>query len=283
MSHVRLVGKITNDDGTTKDVIIRHVHAGAPYAQRALGSNLPAHTRYVTGSGKNNIDGKDIVIPWPADSIESVFKHCEPDTDRTVVEMPTWTPRLLNEPLGYSFEAGENAHVAGQPTAAYTLGLVENRQEADNPQRAGLAGFINPTKLDERRTRIARSIMDELRPKGKRATKFHDDTEYVKRKMLEDARSIWWRDRKVLSPLAEAAERALQERRKEREEQMGSELGAAVQGLPVEPVAEETVPQQAKLSAETVELIKSMQAASLKAVYKRPDEKFRKRLARMVD
>lgn len=286
MTHVRLVGKMIDNDGITKDVIIRHVHGGAPYGQRSVGSNIPAHTRYITGSGQNEKDGKDIAIPWPTENVESVFKHCEPDTVRSVVENPTWVPNLLSEPLGYHFEVGENATIAGQPTAAYTLGLVDDRQEATNTQRAGLHGFVHQTKLDERRTRIARGIMDELRPKAKRETPFHDDSEWVRRKMLEDARAIWWRDRKVMSPLAEAAERALQERRRQREEQITRDSGTpapAVHARGAEALEEEVAAQQMRLPVETVDLIKSMQAASLKTTYKKPDNKFRKRLARLAE
>jgi len=284
MTHVRLVGQVTLSDGTVKDTIIRHIHGGAPYGQRPVGSNIPAHTRYITGSSHVSDDGKDLVMPWPADDIGTVYKHSEPDTTRLNVEDVTWSPGLLNEPLGYHFEVGANVRLATEATAAYTLGLVENRQEADNQQRAGLSGFVHQTKLDERRTRIARSILDELRPKAKRETPFHDNTEWVKRKMLEDARAIWFRDRKVLSPLAEAAERAVQEKRRQKQEQINREMGASMPHLQelADASGERTVSRQTRLSTETLDLIKSMQAASLTTKYKKPDNKFAKRLARIV-
>lgn len=285
MTHVRLIAAMDfHDNGILKDVIVRHVHAAEPYGQRSNGSNIPAHTRYITGSAQHSPNGKDIVIPWPEENIENVFKHSEPDTVRDVVEKDTWLPGVLNDPLGYHFEVGENTRLAGQPTAAYTLGLVTNRQEADNKQRAGLSGFVHQDKLDVRRTRIARGILDELRPKAQRAKALHDDSEWVKRKMLEDARAIWWRDRKVLSPVAEAAERALQERRRQKEEQLNKEFGE-VKPTIWKAVAIPTmapVSQQMRLPVETRDLIKSMQAASLKTKYNKPDTKFSKRLTRMA-
>lgn len=275
MTHVRLVAKMVKDDGTVADVIVRHIHAGAPYGQRSLGSNIPAHTRYVTGSGKDQPDGKDVPIPWPTDHPEEIFRHYEGDTVRRDVQDPTWAPGMRTEPLGYQFDVRDNAKKARDVSAPYALGLA-NGQEADGVQRAGLHGFISQAKLDERRTRIARGILDELRSKSKTSTAFHDDNEWVKRKMLEDARAIWWRDRKIMSPAAEAAERALQEKKRLREEQISKTTG-----MPAPSVAAQVALQPMSLPAETIDLVKSMQAASLRSMYKKPDAKFRKRLEHM--
>lgn len=280
ITSVRLIAKMKKDDGTVADVIVRHVHAGAPYGQRSVGSNIPAHTRYVTGSGQDQEDGKDIAIPWPADNIDDVFKHSEGDTVRRDVQETTWLPGMTTEPLGYSFDVDHNARVSAQATTPYTLGLA-NRQEADNIQRAGLHGFISESKLLERRTRIARGILDELRPKGKRTAAFHEDNEWVKRKMLEDARAIWWRDRKPMTPAAEAAERAQQERKRQKEEQISKTTGMPAPAVRAAGMQAQITSQPMSLPAETIDLVKSMQAASLRTMYERPDPKFRKRLEHM--
>jgi len=280
ITHVRLIAKMKKDDGTLADVIVRHVHAGAPYGQRSVGSNIPAHTRYVTGSGQDQEDGQDIAIPWPADNIEGFFKHSEGDTVRRDVQETTWLPAMTIEPLGYTFDVDVNARRSAQATTPYTLGLVD-RQKADNIHRAGLHGFISESKLDERRTRIARGILDELRPKATRTAVFHEDNEWVKRKMLEDARAIWWRDRKVMTPAAEAAERAQQERQRQREEQISKTTGMPAPAVRAPGVQAHITLQPMSLPAETIDLVNSMQAASLKTMYKRPDLKFQKRLEHM--
>ena len=285
INDVRLVVKMEKDDGTTTDVIVRHVHGAGPYGQRQTGSHIPAHTRYATGTGTDMQDGKDLVIPWPEDNIENHFKHSEGDTTGQDVRSDTWAPGVLNEPLGYHFEVAANARRKGEATAPYNLGFVENRAEADNLQRVGLSGFVSQSKLDERRTRIARGIMKELQPKGKRESAFHDNNEWVKRKMLEDARSIWWRDRKILSPAAEAAERALQEKREQREAQNRKVTGMPAPDLQAGSTPahnDVVVPQKMSLPLETLDLVKQMQAARLKMRYQQPDPRFKKRLAKMA-
>lgn len=65
--------------------------------------------------------------------------------------------------------------------------------------------------------------MGELRAKSKELNTRHDDAEWVKRKMIEDARAIWYQERKLVSPASQAKERAVQERAAARQAKIEAE------------------------------------------------------------
>lgn len=217
MSHVRIVSTIFDDNGQQRDVIFRHIHAGPPYLQRPLGSHLPSHTRYVTGGA---INGQDIEIPWPEDLIMDDFVYHEGDTTRTAVQINSWTPSIENTPLGYLSEVPDKVYSTDD---SYSRSQelfeidVKGPSGLNNVQRAGLNGFIDSDKLLARQKRIADGIMSEFRTKHKELNTRHDDVDWVKRKMIEDARAIWYQERKLVSPAAQAAELAVQKRAEARQ------------------------------------------------------------------
>ncbi|KAL1998095.1 hypothetical protein VTN02DRAFT_6875 [Thermoascus thermophilus] len=91
MDDVRLV--VALDDpvtGNSKDVLVKHVHAGEPFLEREYGSNIPRHTRYIAG--------ENIEIPWPTER-PLQLKDEAWDTLRMEVETPTWIPSLLRAPF----------------------------------------------------------------------------------------------------------------------------------------------------------------------------------------
>lgn len=213
MSWVRLVIQHHNPEtGEETPMIVRHVHAGAPYVQRAFPSNLPAHTRYITGSETSTASGNPLQIPWPEEELGDSLQRADVDTDREDVVRSNWLPVMTQAPLGYS--SPDSVRNPGEPSTPYLAGIVTNKAEATNAERAGLHGFRDYNKAAVRQTRIAAGIMDELRNKARRNNAMHDDPEWAKTKILEDARSIWWRDRQILSPTAEAMQRQVEDRRK---------------------------------------------------------------------
>lgn len=259
MSHVRLVMAIVDDNGVESDVIIRHVHAGPPYIQQSLGSHLPSHTRYMTGSPGE----KALVLPWPEEQIEDDFIHTEGDTTRVAVQSATWTPSMVSSPLGYTSRPDE---IISKDKDAYSraseLFLVDTKgmDGMSNVERAGLQGFISDSKLMDRQNRIAEGIMNEFRSKYKTLNTRHDDAEWVKRKMIEDARSIWYQERQVASPSAQAAMANAQRLAREREDRMVGEK---------------------KRQAE--ELVEFMSNAKISGQKFKPDHKLKKKLSRMVE
>lgn len=216
MSHVRIVSTITDENGQQTDVIFRHVHGGPPYLQRPLGSHLPSHTRYVTGG----LNDQDVEIPWPEDLIMDDFVYHEGDTTRTAVQMNSWTPSIDNAPLGYLAEVPNTVDTKDD---SYSRSQelfeidVKGPSGLSNLQRAGLNGFIDADKLAVRQKRIADGIMSEFRTKHKELNTRHDDVDWVKRKMIEDARAIWYQERKLASPASQAAELAVQKRAEARQ------------------------------------------------------------------
>ncbi|KAJ5257225.1 hypothetical protein N7478_013329 [Penicillium angulare] len=89
MDHIRhvIALDLTN---TTKDHIVQHAYAGAPFLERAAGSKLPRFSRYVSGL--------DIEIPWPAEP-EPGFEVGEYDTRGNEVSDVSWVPSLDNPPF----------------------------------------------------------------------------------------------------------------------------------------------------------------------------------------
>lgn len=100
---------------------------------------------------------------------------------------------------------------------------VKGPSGLSNTQRAGLHGFVEDYKLGARQKRIADGIMNEFRTKHKELNTRHDDVDWVKRRMIEDARAIWYRDRKLVSPVSQAAELAVQQRAEKRQAEMEKE------------------------------------------------------------
>lgn len=91
MDDVRLVIAMTIPGShTTRDQIVQHAHAAAPYMERPHWSKLPRYTRYVSGI--------DVEIPWPSET-EPENKDGEWDTLRMHVDEATWTPSLDDAPF----------------------------------------------------------------------------------------------------------------------------------------------------------------------------------------
>lgn len=91
MDDVRLVIAMTAPgSNTTRDHIVQHTHAAAPYLERPSWSKLPRYTRYVSGI--------DVEIPWPSET-EPEQKDGEYDTLRMHVDNATWIPSLANSPF----------------------------------------------------------------------------------------------------------------------------------------------------------------------------------------
>lgn len=279
ITHVRLVATLNNPDGTKKDVLVRHVHADGPYLQRSEGSNLPAHTRYISGTGHLTTHGRDIELPWPSDerfADDRKQSGGDEDTSLGFVEDITWQPSIQNPTLGYEFDIKLNQapDIKDSILAPYTLGQPKDKppQEFSNAERAGLSGFMEDEKYYARREKIARGIMDELRNKYKRTNAFDDDRDWVSRKMMEDARSIWYQDRIPMTPQAEAAARDAEKRRVEREKRMAAESDHG-EG------ASHGERRSAHMSAELASLVEEMQQANLaKNGFAVKDAKLRKDL-----
>lgn len=199
LQDVRLVMRRSDPDtGAESDVIIRHIHAGPPYIQRDHGSNLPSHTRYVSGLEE--------VLPWPESSEEiQEFKREDIDTPRMWVERVTYSPSIIHSPL----DSEQNT--------------VNNRL----------------------RQRVRKGIMDELRSKTRVDNTRHDDAELVRRKIMEDARAIWWRDRQFLLPKNEKAQKDIEQRKTAFRTHTGDVAGPG------------------QVSTDTLELIKQAQASSM--------------------
>lgn len=76
--------------GITKDVVVKHVHGGGPFLERAYGTTTPKHTRYISGM--------DVEIPWPEPEAPE-FKDEVSDTLRIDVEDRTFLPALQAYPM----------------------------------------------------------------------------------------------------------------------------------------------------------------------------------------
>ncbi|KAK5073976.1 hypothetical protein LTR64_006883 [Lithohypha guttulata] len=306
MSWVRLCHEMIDPaTGQVRQAIVRHVHGDAPYAQRAPTTNIPAHTRYITGSAVWSSDGKPIEIPWPSATMQDTPQATDTDTEEKIRSDMTWRPQLLNPPLGYvpPIHDANASNIPDQndPRTRYTAGALQpdNRPSASNIERAGLHGFVNSNKAMERQQRIVRGILQELKPQHRRDATMHDDPDWVRRKMLEDARAIWWKDRMMSaskSPATQAIEQEVQKRREQRQEAMAqhmqdlesfrSEIKAQRE------LKEKEKEQEASLLAtkkthgskqvhDFASLITEVQQLTVARRYKKPDAKFRKRLARM--
>lgn len=144
ISAVRLVYRWTDPTtGRDRDVVVKHLRGGAPHIQRAPNSNLPRHTRYISGENTE--------IPWPEDEPQN-YQIFNGDTSRFEVEHQSFTPSLFKKPLPH------------------------------------------------------RGILDELNnDKYARDRAWHED-EYVRMKVLEDARAVWYESRKLTTPEMELAE-----------------------------------------------------------------------------
>lgn len=264
MTSVRLVHDIEDPiTGRKKPVIVRHVYASGPYSARSPFSSWPSHTRYATGTGHLTSDGKDIRLDWPEEVDGEIPRRADEDTSRGDVEHRSWVPSVHTSPLGYDAETIQ--YNVDNPELRYTAGIpVEAGVDARyHGQRIGLHGFVDQEKLLKRQERIGAGIMAEL--KGTRKVETQSVTDSIKQKALDDARSIWWSQRQILSPEAEAAKRAAEARRQAKEDQL-SQLGGSGPGSMVEPELEQLVMQ--------------MQTASLQSRYKKADEKLRKRLTK---
>ena len=256
MSWIRLT---FNLPGESKPSIIRHVHAGPPYSQRKAGSNLPAHTRYATGTEYLTNDGEPYALDWPEEQQEDSLTSTDLDTAAEDKKQGTWKPSYDNHPVCYPLHVEMNITKFDltDPKTPYTAGLVTNKENASNQERAGISGFTSDDKLAERQRRIASGIMDELRNKYTSKKAFHDDAEWVKRKTMEDARSIWWQGRQILSPQAEAAQRAAAQKRQK---------------------IETMIELNQKNTYGLATMVQQLQKTSLSTAPRRPDPKLRKKL-----
>lgn len=166
MKDIRLVRPLSSPDNPNvyHDYIVRHVTKSHPFTQRRLGSNLPSYTRYITGSNSLSADGRLIEIPWPEERmLEDAPRRTPADTPSLYVEEQTYYPSIYTAPLGY--------RSAIEPE--------EGSEEA---------------KLEHKTTQ---TIFDELRDRYAMGTPYSADL--VQRKILEDARSIWYRERSTES------------------------------------------------------------------------------------
>lgn len=171
-------------------------------------------------------------------SSENIYH--EGDTTRGAVQAHSWTPTLQYSPLGYTTSVPDIVATNDDPYSRsqdlFTID-VNGPDGLTNTQRVGLTGFVERSKLEARQQRIADGIMGELRAKSKELNTRHDDAAWVKRKMIEDARAIWYQERKLVSPASQAAERAVQERaaarqaKVEAEKEKVAELERVVQDL----------------------------------------------------
>lgn len=206
---VRLVYDIEDPQtGQKKAVIIRHVHADGPYSARPPYSSWPSHSRYATGTGHLTADGQDIRLDWPEEIPGEISRRLEHDTSASRVEEDTWTPEL-RDVVGYPAETVQlkEGKQGEAPEGRYTAGIPRSESNYEYFfQRLGLHGFINQAKLEARQQKIAAGIMAELR--GGSNTSKLDYATNVKRRVMEDARAIWWKERQVLSPVAEAAKKS---------------------------------------------------------------------------
>lgn len=258
MTDVRLVVPLTDNDGIKRDVVVAHVHAAEPYVQRSAGSNLPAHTRYITGSGAQGLsdDGNDLEIPWPEDRWDPASQWHEGDTEYKLTEEATWRPTMYGSPLGYDHDISSNVANLVDPKSPYTLGLILDKENVKNAERAGIHGFTDSNKLQARRNKIAEGIMNELRYKYGARKSFYEDIEWVQKKMLEDARAIWWQQRSMLTPTAEAAKRLAEQRKQAREQSTGAKSPEGLHGEIDEP--------EPMLDPDTEMVVREMQALHMK-------------------
>ncbi|CAI7642281.1 hypothetical protein N7533_008215 [Penicillium manginii] len=88
--HVIALETGAEGSSVTRDHIVKHAYAGAPYLERAEYSKIPRYTRYITGL--------DIEIPWPVEENPN-YKDGEYDTLRFEVDQETWVPSLDNSPF----------------------------------------------------------------------------------------------------------------------------------------------------------------------------------------
>lgn len=225
MSHVRLVVQITTPEGDAGEAIIRHIHAGPPYIQRDMGSNIPSHTRYATGVTNQDPETNEkrpMELPWPNPTFVDSFEHFPGDTQRAAVTAGTWSVSMYDPPLGYRGTLPKDIAGDDNPyTRAQALNTIDVRgpRGLSNPERTGVMGFVNEQALIARQRRIASGIMNELRPKHLEVSR-QSDLEYVRRRMLEDARAIWYGQRQLSTPTAQAAQRAVEIDAKAREERV---------------------------------------------------------------
>lgn len=302
---IRNVRLVVEDRDTGREVIVSHVHADGPYMQRTLGSHLPSHTRYITSSELMTGDGLPIEIPWPDDHIEEEFRSTPADTGRDAVERGSWVPSVVVGPLGYDIPTDADPT---DPMSAYTAGFTENSSSVlTAAHKLGLAGFSSSKKAADRQARIGKGIMDELRSKYARSNMRHDDVTWVQRKIIEDARSIWWKDRQIQSPSQEREQRVIKEVQEAREARIRakSEKAEAVRQArrakeaaaieaqneerrlrELKTMAHDGVPVEEKkprvaISIDTERLIRDMQKVTLNTVYAKPDQKFSKKLVHM--
>lgn len=246
-----------------KAVIIRHVHADGPYSARSPFSSWPSHSRYATGTGHLTRDGKDIRLDWPEEIPGEIPRRLDDDTSATNVEVKTWEPTIFTAPVGYPAETvqlKDGQQIEG-PEGRYTAGVPvpESEEYRYFGQRVGIHGFSDEIKLEARQSKIAAGIMAELHGSG-RVLK-QDQTTHLKKKIMEDARAIWWKERQLLSPAAEAAKKAAEAKKERRETQLPK------------PTENDT-----DLVVDSA-LLESLQAAALKNRYNKADHRLRKRLS----
>lgn len=167
LKDVRLVRPLSSPDNPNvyQDYIVRHITRSGPYVERRPGSNLPNYTRYVTGSSNLSVDGKLIEIPWPEERmLDDAPRRTPADTPSLYVDRQTYDPSIYTAPLGYFKD---------------TVPPEEGTEEAILQHN------------------MTQSIFDELRNKYALSSPYSAD--FVQRKILEDARSIWYRERSTES------------------------------------------------------------------------------------
>ncbi|KAL9621046.1 MAG: hypothetical protein Q9160_004431 [Pyrenula sp. 1 TL-2023] len=93
-SSIRLVARLPEDpnDPTspTKEAIIRSMYGGPPFRERPYGTDLPAHTRYISGVHEE--------IPWP-DVDPEYLSDEDADTTRYQVEERSYVPDITALPF----------------------------------------------------------------------------------------------------------------------------------------------------------------------------------------
>lgn len=93
-SSIRLVARLPEDpndpSSPKKEAIIRSMYGGPPFRERPYGTDLPAHTRYISGLHEE--------IPWP-DVEPEYLPDEDADTTRYQVEERTYVPDITTLPF----------------------------------------------------------------------------------------------------------------------------------------------------------------------------------------
>lgn len=199
ISDLRLVVALTDDEtGQSRDVVVRHMHMGAPYTERSPFSNLPKYTRYIR-MGKELPKAEDLQNQEDDDQVlqdieeESMQQVEDEYLGRTENDFLVETRGASREPPNQELIAipwpDERLDEPRANEADTRRLIVEHKTFEPVPQIVHALNFPDETVIDELRNRYSRD-----RPTH--------DPDFIAEKVLIDMKTTWERERQKRGGLA---------------------------------------------------------------------------------